>query len=64
MLLFGVVSCVWGYNRVGVALVILARTLLGIPCLHYADDYGGIEPTTGAELGGKCTFRPPALTVK
>ena len=52
VLLFGAVSCVLGYNRVGAALVILARTLLGIPRSHYVDDYTEASNPTPAPSSG------------
>jgi hypothetical protein len=48
-LLFGAVSSVWAYNRVGDILVLLARVLLKTPAVHFVDDYGGVEPDTTAD---------------
>jgi hypothetical protein len=64
VLLFGSVGSVWGYNRTADALVQLSRVFLAAPCLHYVDDYGGIEPaecassafTSFASLNGKFGF--------
>ena len=42
-LLFGAVASVWGYNRMGDILCLIARAFLAVPALHYVDDYGGDE---------------------
>ena len=42
-LLFGAVASVWGYNRMGDLLCLIARAYLAVPALHYVDDYGGDE---------------------
>ena len=47
-LLFGAVSSVWAYNRVGDILVLLARVLLKTPAVHFVDDYGGVDPSDTA----------------
>ena len=44
VLMFGAKGAVWGYGRVGDALVHIVRCLLAAPTLHFVDDYGGIEP--------------------
>ena len=54
VLLFGAVASVWGYNRFGDAMCALSRVLLGIPCLHYVDDFGCVELTSAAPSGFSC----------
>lgn len=41
-LLFGSTGAVWSYGRTS-DLCWLFRCLLATPCLHYVDDFGGLE---------------------
>ena len=47
-LCFGSTASVWSFNRFADSLVFLTHHLLITPCLHYVDDFGGIEPSSSA----------------
>ena len=42
-MMFGALSSVWGWDRVGDLLNALARKLLKIPALRYVDDYFSVD---------------------
>ena len=48
-LCFGSTASVWSFNRFADSLVFLMHHLLVTPCLHYVDDFGGIEPSSSAQ---------------
>ena len=47
-LCFGSTASVWSFNRFADSLVFLMHHLLITPCLHYVDDFGGVEPSSSA----------------
>jgi len=51
VLMFGAKGAVWGYGRLGDAIVHISRCLLATPSLHFVDDYGGVEPEESAASG-------------
>ena len=48
---FGAKTVVWAYNRVGHAIVHLARVLLGLLLFLYVDDYGAVDPDDLVDAG-------------
>ena len=48
-MVFGAKAAVWGYNRVGDAVIFLVRVLFLMMSFHYVDDYGGVEPDESAD---------------
>ena len=45
---FGATASVFHFNKVTDALLWLARTLLHVPVIHYADDLGSVDPQESA----------------
>ena len=41
---FGPKGAVWSYNRVGDCICAIGALLLASICIHYVDDYAGVEP--------------------
>ena len=51
---FGATASVWGFNRMADSMLYLARQLTLIPCLHFVDDFGGIEDMATAHNSFQC----------
>ena len=52
--LFGPRAAVWIYNRFADALMHIGRVILGVPVLHYVDDFSGVDPGGVADSGFEC----------